>query len=202
MESNYKWLQWAKSIQSISQIGLTYAKDKFDIERYCKLRDISIDILNKYTEVGEVKLRELFINETGYQTPKVDVRAAVFSDSKILLVQEQNDLNWCMPGGWIDVECTLKQATIKEVKEESGLDCLPKRIISVYDRRLHAKRPVAYTIFTFFIECDLIAGKFEQNLETLDAKFFGLNDIPKHLAKDKTTIQQIKQCFLARNKKS
>lgn len=199
MESNHLWLEWAKSIQSIAQIGLTYAKDKFDQQRYSQLRDISIDILNRCTEIGEVKARDLFANETGYQTPKLDVRAAVFSGNKILLVQEEHDLKWCMPGGWIDIDNSIKEAAIKEVKEESGMDCNPRRIISVFDRRLNANGPTLHTIFTFFVQCDYLGGQFEKNLETTDARFFALEDIPV-LSENRTTLDQIRQCFQAKDK--
>lgn len=198
MDSNYKWLEWAKRIQSIAQIGLTYSKDKFDQQRYNQLRDISIDILNQYISLGEENVRNLFAGETGYQTPKVDVRAAVFKEDKILLVQEGPDMKWCMPGGWVDIDLSLKQAAVKEVREEAGVDCEPKRIISVFDRRLNATGPISHTIFTVFIQCEYLSGQFEENLETVDARFFPPNEIPE-LSENKTNLNQIRQCFEAKD---
>ncbi|MDU5948253.1 MAG: NUDIX hydrolase N-terminal domain-containing protein, partial [Paenibacillus macerans] len=72
------WLEWAKQIQAISQAGLAYSKDKYDLERFEMLRDLSVDIMNRYTEVETEKIRSLFAAETGYATPKVDVRGVVF----------------------------------------------------------------------------------------------------------------------------
>ena len=97
MES--KWLTWAKELQSIAQAGEHYSKDKFDIERFNRIREISVEILNKYTDIDNEKIRDLFCNEKGYQTPKVDVRGVLFKDGKILLVQEQIDNKWALPGG-------------------------------------------------------------------------------------------------------
>ncbi len=85
-----RWLEWAKQIQSIAQTGLTYAKDVYDIERYETLRQLSIDILDQYTFAGAERIRLSFANESGYATPKVDVRGVIFEDGKILLVREKN----------------------------------------------------------------------------------------------------------------
>ena len=79
-----KRLSWAKKLQSIAQAGLTYSKDKYDIERFQQIRDISAETLNEYSGIGNEKIKNLFCNETGYQTPKVDKRGAVFKDDKII----------------------------------------------------------------------------------------------------------------------
>lgn len=78
MGNEPKWLEYAKILQSIAQSGLEYSKDRYDIERFEKIRNISIDILSHYTEMEHDKIKDLFASETGYQTPKIDVRAAVF----------------------------------------------------------------------------------------------------------------------------
>ncbi|MGL4773369.1 MAG: NUDIX hydrolase, partial [Clostridium sp.] len=115
------WLKWAMEIQSIAQSGLTYGKDPYDRERYEQLRDISAEMLSYKTDIPVDKVKELFCNETGYQTPKLDTRAAIFKDGKILLVHE-NTGAWSLPGGWVDILESIESNTIKEVKEESGLD--------------------------------------------------------------------------------
>lgn len=66
------------------------------------------------------KVKELFCDEVGYQTPKLDTRVAIFREDKILLVKENNG-TWSLPGGWVDVNVSVKENTIKEVKEEAGL---------------------------------------------------------------------------------
>lgn len=112
------WLEWAKQIQAISQAGLAYSKDMYDLERFEMLRELSVDILSRYTEVETEKVRSLFANDTGYATPKVDVRGAVFQDDRILLVRERIDGAWALPGGWADIGLSPKEVVVK--KSEGG----------------------------------------------------------------------------------
>ena len=128
-----KWLEWAIELQSLAQAGLTYGKDIYDKERYERIRDISAEIVSNYTDIEIEKVKDLFCNEVGYQTPKLDTRAAIFEEGKILLVRENNG-KWSLPGGWVDVNVSVKENTIKEVKEESGLDVSADKIIAVQDR--------------------------------------------------------------------
>ena len=116
---NDRLLDYAIRIQSIAQAGLQYGKDKYDRERYAELREIAAEMISAKTEISMEKVRDLFCNETGYQTPKIDTRAAVFIDGKILLVHENNG-TWCLPGGWCDVDQSIASNTEKEVREEAG----------------------------------------------------------------------------------
>ena len=116
---NDRLLDYATRIQSIAQAGLQYGKDKYDRERYEELRQIAAEMISEKTEIPMENVRNLFCNETGYQTPKIDTRAAVFIDGKILLVHENNG-TWCLPGGWCDVDQSIASNTEKEVREESG----------------------------------------------------------------------------------
>ena len=121
MEQKELWLKWAVELQALAQTGLYYSKDIFDTERYERIREIAAEMLAHQTEIPLEKVKDLFCNETGYQTPKIDTRAAIFREGKILLVQEKNG-TWSLPGGWCDVDLSVKENTIKEVKEEAGLD--------------------------------------------------------------------------------
>mgnify|MGYP002748527040 CR=1 FL=1 len=112
-----EWLEWAKELQFIAQAGLTYSKDAFDIERFERIREISAEIVSRQTGLPLEKVKDLFCNEEGFQTPKLDTRAAIFKANRILLVKEKNG-TWSLPGGWVDVNQTIKSNTIKEVKEE------------------------------------------------------------------------------------
>ena len=100
---NNKWLKWASELQSIAQAGLTFGADKYDLDRQEQIRSIAVDILHEYTEIDHTKIRELFASETGYQTPKIDIRTSVFKDDSILMVREKIDGAWSLPGGWADV---------------------------------------------------------------------------------------------------
>ena len=191
-----KWLKWAIEIQSLSQIGLTYTKDVYDRERYQRLREISAEMLAKKTELSIEKVKDLFCNETGYQTPKLDTRAVIFRDNKILLVHENNG-TWSLPGGWCDVLESIKSNTEKEVREETGLNVRAVKIISIQDRNKHNKPVYAYGVCKIFVLCEVINGKFVENIETTEIRYFSLQDLPHNLAEEKTNKEQIEMCFNA-----
>lgn len=195
MDKNEKWLQWAVELQSMAQAGLTYGRDKFDLERYQRLREISAEMIAHKTEISPEKVRDLFCGETGYQTPKLDTRAAVFQEDKILLVRE-NDGRWALPGGWVDVNVSVKENTVKEVKEESGLDVSADRIIAVQDRSKHNLPLYAYGVCKIFVLCSLIGGEFTENIETTESRYFSEEELPP-LAEEKNTPDQVRMCFQA-----
>lgn len=198
MDKKEKWLEWAMEIQSIAQAGLTYGHDEFDKERYERLREISAEILAYKTDMTVEKVKDLFCNETGYQTPKVDTRAAVFEDGKILLVHEKNG-RWSLPGGWCDVDQSVAENTVKETVEEAGLEVKPTKLIAVQDRNKHNTPVYAYGVVKIFVMCTLIGGSFVENIETTETKYFARNEIPENLANEKVTREQIEMCFDAYN---
>ena len=118
-EESLIWLDWAKELQFIAQAGLTYSKDPFDLERFQRIREISAEIVSRQTGLSFERVTDLFCGETGFQTPKLDTRAAIFQDGKILLVEER-DGTWSLPGGWVDVNQTVKTNTEKEVLKKPG----------------------------------------------------------------------------------
>ena len=191
-----KWLRWAIEIQSLAQTGLAYTSNAYDIERYERLRKISAEMISEKTNISTEKVEELFCNETGYQTPKLDTRAAVLKENKILLTHENNG-TWSLPGGWVDVLESIKSNTEKEVKEETGLDVEAVKVIAIQDRNKHNIPAYAYGVCKVFVLCELIGGSFEENIETTEIKYFSLNEIPENLAKEKTTKEQIEMCFEA-----
>lgn len=196
MEKKEQWLQWAIELQSLAQAGLTYGKDAFDKERYERIRDISAEMIAYQSDISFEKVKTLFCNEEGYQTPKLDTRAAIFENEKILLVKEKNG-KWSLPGGWVDVNVSVKENTIKEVKEEAGLDVSADRIIAVQDRAKHNLPFYAYGICKIFVLCSVLGGEFIENIETTEVGYFSENELPD-LAEEKNTAEQIKMCFEAR----
>lgn len=187
------WLNWAIELQSLAQAGLTYGKDIYDRERYERIREISAEIIAHKSEIPVETVKDLFCNETGYQTPKLDTRAAIFKDDKILLVRENNG-KWSLPGGWVDVNVSVKENAIKEVKEESGLDVTADRIIAVQDRNKHNLPQYAYGVCKVFVLCSLIGGQFEVNSETIGFDWFAMEKLPE-LAEEKNTPAQVQMCF-------
>ena len=195
MERNEKWLQWAVELQSLAQAGLFYGKDQFDIERYERIREISAEMISYKSDISLEKVKELFCSDTGYQTPKLDTRDAIFKENKILLVKENNG-TWSLPGGWVDVNISVKENTIKEVKEEAGLNVSADFVIAVQDREKHNLPIYAYKICKIFVMCSILDGQFEKNIETVESQFFEIDDLPE-LAAEKNTKEQIEMCFKA-----
>lgn len=191
---NDKLLEWAVRIQGIAQAGLTYGRDAYDKERYEQLRAIAAEMVVEKAEISVEKVKDLFCNEEGYQTPKVDTRGAVFREGKILLVHENNG-TWSLPGGWCDVDQSVASNVIKEVKEETGLTVLAEKLIAVQDWRKHNVRNYIYGVVKVFILCQEVGGAFAENIETTGIQYFGRNELPDRLAVEKTTAEQILLCF-------
>lgn len=183
-----QWLEWAKELQFLAQTGLTYSKDVFDIERFERIREISAEIISAQSELSLEKVKDLFCNETGFQTPKLDTRAAIFKEDKILLVKERNG-TWSLPGGWVDVNQTVKSNTEKEVEEEAGLKVEATRIIAVQDRNMHNVPPYAYNVCKIFVLCEILSGYFQPNIETTESDYFRLEELPL-LAEEKNNEEQ------------
>ncbi len=190
-----KWLEWAKQMQAISQAGLEYSRDVYDIERFQQLRELSIEIMQQYTEVESEQIRELFAAETGYATPKVDVRGVVFRDNKILMVKEKIDGHWSLPGGWADIGLSPKEIAIKEVREESGYIVEPIRLLGVLDKKFHAHPPSPWHVYKIFILCEIAGGEATTNTtETTEVGFFAEDALPP-LSVERNTEQQIRTLF-------
>jgi len=193
MDHSRRWLDWAVELQALAQAGLYYSKDIYDIERFQRIREIAAEMLVRPTGLSGEKIVDLFCGETGYQTPKLDTRAAVFQEDKILLIQEKDGF-WSLPGGWVDVNLSVGENTVKEVKEEAGLDVQPEFIIAVQDRKKHNPELYAYNICKVFFLCTRLGGSFQANSETIASEYFSLECLPP-LAENKTTAAQIKMCF-------
>lgn len=190
----YEWLDMAKRIQSIAQSGLAYSDNKYDIERYEQLREISVEIISRFTDAGMDKIKELFANESGYQTPKVDVRGVVFKDGKILMVKETLDGCWSLPGGWADIGYTPGEVASKEVREEAGLDVKPVRLLAVLDKKCYPHPPSPYHTYKIFILCDITGGELSTGMETSEAGFFERNELPP-LSVERNTGEQVQMMF-------
>ncbi|AWE07165.1 ADP-ribose pyrophosphatase [Lysinibacillus sp. 2017] len=191
---NYQWLEWAKRIQALSQTGLAFSKDVFDTERYEELRKISAEIMSEYTELEMSKIEDLFTNEIGYQTPKVDVRGVVFKDNQILMVKEKKDDKWALPGGFCDIGLSPSENVVKEIKEESGYDVMPIRLLALLDKNKHPHPPDPYHYYKIFILCEIIGGEATVGIETSSIQFFSEDNLPK-LSTTRVTESQIHLLF-------
>lgn len=191
-----KIIQWAAELQSLAQAGLYYCHDDFDRERYTRIREISAEMVSARSDIPVGKVRELFCGEVGYQTPKVDTRAAIFRDGKILLVRERTG-RWTIPGGWCEYNMSPADSTVKEAKEEAGLNVSVKRLIAVQDRIKHNTPEYIYGVVKIFYLCEAEGGEFSRNIETTESGYFAEDEIPGNLAVEKCNREQIVMCFEA-----
>lgn len=174
-----QWLHWAKQLQAIGQAGQTYSKDKFDLERFNDIAHISHEMLANLSHTPVEKVKHLFIPESGYPTPKVDLRAGVIRDNKILLVREREDNSWSLPGGWADTCETPSQGIVREVLEESGYVVSSPRLVAIRDRDIHPYKPkYPFHIYKMFFLCDFESGSPAINIEISDIDFFERSKLP------------------------
>jgi ADP-ribose pyrophosphatase YjhB (NUDIX family) len=196
MIQHERLVQWAVELQSIAQAGLAYSKNPYDLERFEQIREIAAEIMSEKTGVSLDRVTDIFCSEKGFQTPKLDTRAAIFKDDKILLVKETLTDTWSMPGGWVDVDQSIASNTVKEVKEEAGLDVVADRLVAMLDRNRHNTPPYAHGICKAFVLCTVIGGEFTPNLETYESGYFALDNLPE-LSVGKNTKAQIRLCHEA-----
>jgi ADP-ribose pyrophosphatase YjhB (NUDIX family) len=173
-----KWLEIAREIQQLSQTGLAFTNNDYEKERYKRLNEITSEIIEHHTDLEKESLHKVLMNQPGYATPKVDVRAAVIKDGKILLVQESTDNCWAMPGGWADVGNLPSEVASRECKEESGYDVKPIKVVGVFDANGSGRPLEFFHAFKIIFLCELNGGEAKPSDETLDVQFFDFNDLP------------------------
>lgn len=193
-----QWLHWAKQLQTMAQTGLTYTKDPYDVERYKIISEMAFEMMAMGAQVDIDHIRDLFQAEQGHATPKVDVRAAIFQDNKILLVKERSDGGWTLPGGWADVGESASEAVVREVLEESGYQVQATRLLAVYDRDKHPHPPHEYYVYKIYFECEITGGTATTSNETDDIAFFPQEDLPP-LSLTRVVPEQIQRFFALHN---
>lgn len=188
-------LNLAKRVQALAETGQHFAETDYDMDRYTELEQISLEMLSLITH-NELSLVASSIQEkNGYRTPKVDVRAVVFNqEEEILMVREQVDGNWSLPGGWADVGYTPAEIAVKETREEAGLKVEPVRLLGVFDKKCHSHPPDVHYAYKIFIECKILEGSLQTGYETTDAGFFSLDTLPP-LSTPRNTREQIEIMF-------
>jgi ADP-ribose pyrophosphatase YjhB (NUDIX family) len=192
---NPQWLEWARRLQAIGQIGLEYSKDPYDRQRFEEIQRLAAEIVTKNAGLPDAApLVELFTNERGYATPKVDIRTAVFDGYRILLVQEREDGLWTLPGGWADIGESPSLAAVREVKEESGYEIVVKKLAAVYDRDKHGHPAMAYHVYKLFFVGELCGGTAEHSIETSAVEFFEEDKFPQ-LSLTRVTPEELKHMF-------
>jgi ADP-ribose pyrophosphatase YjhB (NUDIX family) len=192
-----RWLRWAREMQALAQTGLAFTRDQYDRERYERLRSLAAEILSEHAGAPVPDVEMIFDKQTGYATPKLGVRGAMFSDNKILLVREREDENrWTLPGGWADVNESPAEAVAREVREEAGLEVRPYKLAAVWDRARHAHGVMQpFTVWRLFFLCEIIGGEALPGPETSEVAFFAEHELPAELSTRRVLLPQLKRMF-------
>lgn len=193
-----KWLEWAREIQALSQIGIQYSENEFDKQRYSQLMKIASEIVAEHSAHKSEDVNFVFSSLKGYATPRVDVRAAVFQGDKLLMVKEVMDGTWSMPGGWADVGDLPSEAAEREVIEEAGFIVKASKLIGVYDANRVLGKMELYHAYKLMFLCDLIDGEAKTSFETSEVKFFDYEEIPTDMFGARTKVRQIEDAFYAK----
>jgi ADP-ribose pyrophosphatase YjhB (NUDIX family) len=187
------WLAWARELFSLSQAGLAYCKNEFDLARYRRLQGIAAEMLSSQSQLTEEAILASFSMHAGYVTPKIDVRGAVVRDGKILLVQERIDNRWSMPGGWADLGDAPAEMAVREVREESGFEVRVEKLIAIYDA--NRIQPLEfYHAYKLIFLCTITGGQAQASIETLGVDFFAPGELPP-LSEFRTNRTMIAEVF-------
>jgi ADP-ribose pyrophosphatase YjhB (NUDIX family) len=186
-------MAWAREIQAIAQTGLAFEPNQWDRERYERLRRLAAEMMS--AEDAD-QLEATFSRESGYATPKADVRAAAFRDGHILLVREVADEHrWTLPGGWADVGLTAAENAAKEMREESGFLVRVDKLAAVLDRTRQGHPEAPFHAYKHFFICTIIGGAATPSNETSEIGFFAEDALPADLSVERTTKAQLHLMF-------
>jgi ADP-ribose pyrophosphatase YjhB (NUDIX family) len=189
------WLVWARELQAIAQTGLTFTENQYDIDRYRAIERLAATMMAAGSGTAVAQIAELFARQTGYATPKVDVRGAVIRGDEILLIREASDGRWALPGGWADVNQSPAECVEREVLEESGYLARATKLAAVWDRsRRGHLPPFPFHVYKLFFLCELVGGAARPSHETTAVGFFRPDALPE-LSAGRTLASQIHRMF-------
>jgi ADP-ribose pyrophosphatase YjhB (NUDIX family) len=194
MNKKPDWLSIARTLQSIGQTGLNFTKNKYDIERYQQLLNISSEIIENLTHLDRNNIIMDFKNQKGYATPKIDIRGAIIKNNKILLVQEIEDKLWSLPGGWADIGESPSEAIKREILEETGLNVSVENIIGIYDANTDGRDLSLYHAYKIVFLCESITGELKTSNETIAVEYFERDKIPE-LSESRTHSRHLNDIF-------
>jgi ADP-ribose pyrophosphatase YjhB (NUDIX family) len=184
-------LDEVKRIKAITDIGLLYASNEYEKERYHELREISFRLLERLTHASTEDIKSMFSISSEYPTAKVDIRAFIQNEeNEILLVKESADEKWSLPGGWADVGFSPMEVVIKECHEEIGLHVVPKTLLAVFDKRKHNHPPQSHYVYKLIFYCTAIPGSIKKGFDILDVNYFAIDRLPS-LSEDRILKEQI-----------
>ncbi|WP_319503096.1 NUDIX hydrolase [uncultured Draconibacterium sp.] len=184
-----------KRLHALAEIGLEYNNIPYDIERYQEIRDICLEMLEKITHTPVANIIPVIEERNGYRTPKVDVRAVVFNENnQILLVQEEADKLWALPGGWTDIAYSPGEVAEKECLEEAGIKVKATRLLAIMDKQKQAMPPAFEYVYKIFLLCKKESDTISTGSETCDVAWFNENELPP-LSLPRNNEAQIRMMF-------
>ena len=188
-------LELIKRVKALADTGLVYAEDEYDRERYVELREISLQLLTNISNQPLTVLHGFFMPEKDYPTVKVDVRGFVLNElNEILMAKERVDGKWTIPGGWADIGYSPSEVVVKEIEEETGLNCTVDRLLAVYDKRMHMHPPQPFYVYKLIFLCKIQSGNLKHGFDMDGAKFFNIADLP-NLSEDRILDAQVQQLY-------
>jgi len=168
-------------LAALAQDGVTFAPSDYDLDRYRQVGRLAAELLAVLSDRPADELAVELGRDSGYATPKVDVRGAVFDErERVLLMRERADGKWSLPGGWADPGEAPSVAVTREILEETGYRASAVKLLACWDRDLQGNRPpLPVHVYKLFFLChDEGAVRPPEALETLDVGWFGLDELP------------------------
>jgi ADP-ribose pyrophosphatase YjhB (NUDIX family) len=192
--SHDRRLELCRSLQAYARTGLHFCRDEYDRERYEEIERIAAELLSIDAGLDGAALQAAWAAESGYVTPKVEVRGAVFrpGDGHVLLVRETHDGLWTLPGGWADVNDSPSGAVRKEIEQESGFRVRVVRLAALYDRNLHGHPPSVHHSWKAFFLCEIEGGEARGSYETDAVGFFDPDALPP-MSLGRSTPRQVQR---------
>jgi ADP-ribose pyrophosphatase YjhB (NUDIX family) len=168
-------------LSALAQDGLTFGDTDYDLDRYRQVGELAAELLATISGRPTADLAIELGRDSGYATPKIDVRGAIFDDrERVLLMREKIDGRWSLPGGWADPGDAPSAAVTREVLEETGYQSSAVKLIACWDRDLQGNRPpLPVHVYKLFFLCRSNGAVAPPAaLETLDVGWFGLGELP------------------------
>ena len=190
------WLNIARELQALAQTGLTFTQDVYDRQRFERIRELASVMMAQGAQDDSQRILDLFRQEVGYATPKIDVRGAVIVDGRILMVREASDGRWALPGGWADVNQSAGECVVREITEETGYKTRAIKLAAVWDRKKQGHFPLhPDSVYKLFFICELLGGEARTSIETTEIGFFAPDDLPE-LSTGRILASQIQRMFI------
>jgi len=180
-------------LSALSQAGLEYGVSEYDLDRYRKVAAVAADLLAAVTDRPAADFSLELGRDSGYSTPKVDVRGALLDrDERILMMRERSDGRWSLPGGWADPLDPPSRAVEREIREETGYLARAVKLVGCWDRDLQGHAPpLPVHVYKLFFLCEQTGpAGVPDALETLEIGWFALDALPE-LSPGRITARQL-----------